>query len=46
MESDERVDHGGQSDEGEETGADLADAVTEVEKADGQAAQDDGEVEP
>lgn len=46
VESDERVDHGGQGDEGEETGADLADAVTEVEKADGQAAQDDGEVEP
>jgi len=46
VESDESVDHGGQGDEREEAGADLADAVAEVEQADGQAAEDDGEVEP
>jgi len=46
VESDERVDHCGQRDEGEQAGADLADAVAEVEQADGQAAEDDGEVEP
>lgn len=46
MECDEGVDHGGEGDEGEETGADLADAVAEVEKANGEAAQDYGEVQP
>ena len=46
MERHERVQHGGQRDEREEAGADLADAVTEVEQADGQATEDDGEVEP
>jgi hypothetical protein len=46
VESDKSVDHGRQRDEREEAGADLADAVTEVEQADGQAAEDDGEVEP
>ena len=46
MEGHEGVEHGGQGDEGEEAGGDLADAVAEVEEADGQAAQDDGEVEP
>ena len=46
MESDERVDHCGQRYEREQAGADLADAVAEVEQADGQAAEDDGEVEP
>ena len=46
VESDEGVDHRRQRDEREETRADLADAVAEVEQADGQAAEDDGEVEP
>ena len=46
VESDKSVDHGRQRDEREEAGADLADAVTEVEQTDGQAAEDDGEVEP
>ena len=46
MEGHEGVEHGGEGDEGEEAGGDLADAVAEVEEADGQAAQDDGEVEP
>jgi hypothetical protein len=35
-----------ESDKRVEARADLADAVAEVEEADGQAAQDDGEVEP
>lgn len=46
MECDKRVDHGHQGDECEESSADLSDAVTEVEKTDGEAAEDDGEVEP
>ena len=46
VECDERVDHGHQGDECEESSADLSDAVTEVEKADSEAAEDDGEVEP
>jgi hypothetical protein len=46
VERHEGVDHGRQRDEREEAGADLADAVAEVEQADGQAAEDDGEVEP
>ena len=35
MIGDERVDHRGHGDEGEETGADAADAVAKVEKTDG-----------
>ena len=46
MELVERVEHGAHGDDGEDGGADLADLVAEVEKADGQAAEDDGEVEP
>jgi hypothetical protein len=46
VECDKRVDHGHERDECEESGADLSDAVTEVEKTDGEAAEDDGEVEP
>ena len=46
VECDESVDHGHQGDECEESSADLSDAVTEVEQTDGEAAEDDGEVEP
>lgn len=46
VESHESVDHSRQRDEREEAGADLADAVAEVKKTDGQTAKDDGEVEP
>ena len=46
MERDQRVYHGGHGDEGEQPGGNLADAVAEVEKADGQPAQDHGEVQP
>ena len=46
MEGDEGVEHGAHGDEGEEAGGDLANAVAEVEEADGEAAEDDGEVEP
>lgn len=46
VEGAEGVDHGRHGDDGEETGGDTADAVTEVQETDGQAAQDDREVEP
>ncbi|GMG03417.1 unnamed protein product [Aspergillus oryzae] len=46
VEGAEGVDHGRHGDDGEETGGDTTDAVTEVQETDGQAAQDDGEVEP
>ena len=46
VECDERVDHSHQGDECEESSTDLSDAVAEVEKTDGEAAEDDGEVEP
>lgn len=46
MECDEGVDHGAHGDDGEEGGGDATDTVTEVEEADGETAQDDGEVEP
>lgn len=46
VECDKRVDHGHDGDECEKSSADLSDAVTEVEKTDGEAAEDDGEVEP
>lgn len=46
VEGDEGVQHGRHGDKREETGANLADLVTKVEEADGEAAQDDGEVEP
>jgi hypothetical protein len=46
VECNKRVDHGHDGNECEEACADLSDAVTEVEKTDGEAAKDDGEVEP
>ena len=46
VEDAEGVEHGGHGDEGEAAGADLADAVAKVEQADGEAAEDDAEVEP
>jgi len=46
VECDKRVDHGHQRDECEESSADLSDAVAEVKKTNGEAAEDDGEVEP
>jgi hypothetical protein len=42
----ERVDHGAHGDQGKEAGGDAANGVAEVEKADGEPAEDDGEVEP
>lgn len=46
VEGDERIRHGGHGNEGEQAGADLTDPVAEVEKTDGETAQNHGEVEP
>ena len=46
VEGEEGVDHRGHCDEGEEAGRDLANLVAKVEQADGQTAEDDGEVQP
>lgn len=46
VEGDECIDHGRHGDDGEEGGGDAANAITKVEQPDGEAAQDDGEVEP
>lgn len=46
MEGHEGVDHGAHGNQGEEASGDAADAVAEIEEADGQTAQDDGEIEP
>lgn len=46
MEGNQRIRHGGHGNEGEQAGGDLADLVAEVEQADGETAEDDGEVEP
>lgn len=46
VECDQGVDHGHQSYDREEAGGDLTHAVAEVQQADGQTAEDDGEVEP
>lgn len=46
MECDEGVDHGAHGDDGEEGGGDAADAIAEVQEADGKTTQDDGEVKP
>jgi hypothetical protein len=46
VEGDEGVGHSGHGNEGEEAGGDLADLVAKVQQADGEAAQDDGEVQP
>lgn len=35
VECDQRIDHGGHGDDGEQTGGDAADAVTEVQESDG-----------
>jgi hypothetical protein len=42
----QRVHHSHHSNEGEESSADLSDLVAEVEEADGETAEDDGEVKP
>ena len=42
----EGVDHGGHGDAGEEEGRDEGGPVAKVEHADGEGAEDDGEVEP
>lgn len=46
MELIQRVDHGSHGNDGENGSADLADLVAKVEQPDGEAAEDDGEVEP
>lgn len=43
---DQRVDHGGHGDGGEQACTDATYAVAEVEEADREAAEDDSEVEP
>jgi len=40
------VDHGGHGNDGEEEGGDEGRAVAKVQHADGERAQDDGEVQP
>lgn len=44
MEGYHGVDHGCHGDNGEESRGDAADAVAEIEEADCEAAEDDGEV--
>ena len=46
MEREQRVQHRGHGHQRKEAGGDTADGVAEVEQADGEAAEDDGEVEP
>lgn len=46
VEDRERIHHSGHGDQCEETGADLANLVTEVQQTDCQTAEDDAEVEP
>ena len=46
MKRDEGVDHGTHGNEGKEAGGDAADSIAKVEKADGEASEDNGEVEP
>ena len=46
MERHERIQHRRQGHQSEQSRRDLADSVAEVEEADGEAAEDDGEVEP
>jgi hypothetical protein len=46
VESKQGIHHGSDGHKRKQASADLADAVTKVEEADGQAAEDDGEVEP
>lgn len=46
VKGDEGVDHGRHGDEREKASADLTNLIAKVEQADGQTAEDDGEVEP
>lgn len=46
VECEERIYHGHHSNEGKESSADLSNLIAEVEKANREAAEDDGEVEP
>ena len=46
MERKQRVQHGSHSDEREQACTDLTDFIAEVEEANGETTQDDGEVEP
>jgi hypothetical protein len=46
MVGEQGVDHGGHGHDGEEEGGDEGRTVTKVQHADGQRAEDDGEVEP
>ena len=46
MEGAQSIDHGEESNDGEYCRRDASDTVTEIEKADSEAAEDDGEVEP
>jgi hypothetical protein len=46
MKRHQRVDHGAHGHQGKEAGGDATDGVAEVEEADGETAEDDGEVEP
>ena len=46
MEGKQGVDHGHHGNEGEEAGGDLSNLVAKVKKTDGEAAEDNGEVEP
>jgi hypothetical protein len=46
MECEQGIHHSHHSDEGKQARADLSNLVAEVEQPDGQAAQDDGEVQP
>ncbi len=46
MERKQSVDHGHHGNKGKQTSRDLANLIAEVEKANGEAAEDDREVEP
>lgn len=46
MERDQRIQHGSKCHKCEQAGGDLADCVSEIEEANGQAAENDGEVQP
>jgi hypothetical protein len=46
MERKQRVNHSHHGDDGEQAGADFPNLVAKVEQPDGEAAEDDGEVEP
>jgi hypothetical protein len=46
MKGKKRINHGGHGDDGEQAGRDAANAVAEIQKTDGEAAENDGEVKP